>query len=133
MNICDIKPGMTIRVSNDLSKTIKKFGYNPLLKSMKGKIYKITTVNTTSVTIFIKGFHMTFLPEDISPIYTKEINPGMKVRTSKLSVEISIEDAINIINNIDTLTKTRKDSTIFKELQMLADNFQQYIKENKND
>jgi hypothetical protein len=66
VNINDIKKGMTIRISKDISITERHWSLDPegIMLSMRGQTFKVENV-TGGVGIHKKNFTYTFCPEDM--------------------------------------------------------------------
>ena len=69
MNYENIKIGMKIRVSNDITKTHAEFDSNPQMRRMRGHIAEIVKLTATRNGVRVRGQNgvWTFLSCDLSP------------------------------------------------------------------
>lgn len=73
MNIKDIKPGMKVIISDDISITHLRHSSGGTMRGMRGNIYEVEYVRTSSVRV--NGY--TWAPEDLKPVVVKKPKPQM--------------------------------------------------------
>jgi len=82
----DVKKGMKVKISNDLSKTENRWSTSEEMLNMRGKIYKITNLSGEGVHIADEyGSGWIFCCEDVEEVPTKPPPPPVTFDPANLS------------------------------------------------
>lgn len=75
MNKTTIKKNELVLISNNIEKTIERFGGCPGMDNLEGKICKVEKVNIKTKWVIIQGY--TFDIDDISPFTKKQLSENI--------------------------------------------------------